>query len=601
MNGATTEAFLLGLISACSLPLGTLTAMAWRPGERVVGMLMAFGGGALLAALTIDLVGSALDSGEVLALCLGCLLGGLLFLGLNHLVNSQGGFLRKTSTTWQHLHRQRRRRLRQLLGHIRRVPVFEELPRGELALLAAVMQPRRLAAGEVLFRPGEPAGRLYLLTRGQVILDEDGELRRLGPGDGFGGLAFLSGASHTTEARAATPVMLWLLSRERLAGLLPELPVLGESLWDYLQTPGTRTYLQTRHGLSAESVDAWLARALESLATERRLPVLEPDARSGGASVAELSRIARLPLFQGLSDSDLQLLSRHLSPAHHRHGEVLFQQGDPADALYLLESGEVTLIGVGETGGPAETVGEHAALGGLSFVTNAPHTRSAVVTRDVQLWRLSRRDFEALLPAVPALERRVEDFLQDPVINEYLAGRHHLAPNRADAWVRQSLQDLHSGTAPTLTELLASAGHGGAPLAIWLGIFLDGVPESLVIGASLIHAEVGLSLLAGLFLANYPEALSSSVGMRERGMGWGVILLMWTSLMLFTGLGAAAGNRLFVEAAPGWHALIEGLAAGAMLTMIAETMLPEAYLKSGTLVGLATLLGFLAAILFSTL
>ena len=592
----------MGLISACSLPLGTLTAMCWRPGERTVGMLMAFGGGALLAALTIDLVGSALDSGHVLTLCLGCLLGGLLFLGLNQLVNNQGGFQRKTSTTWQHLHRQRRRRLRQLLGHIRRVPVFEALPRGELALLAAAMQPRRVEAGEVLFRPGEPAGRLYFLARGQVHLDQDGETRRLGPGDGFGGLGFVTGAVHTTEARTLGPAMLWVLSRDQLGRLLPELPDLREHLRDYLQAPVTREYLQQRHGLSDEALETWLAGTRGALEDYQRLPVLDPGGPPGTVPVTALARIARLPIFRGLSSEDLQALARRLRPATYRHGQVLFQQGEPGDELYLVESGEVILIGTGEAGGSAETVGEHAALGGLSFITGAPHTRSAVVTADSQLWRLSRRDFEALLPAIPALEQRVDAFLQDPAISEYLAGRHHLAPGRADAWVQRSLRDLHGGVAPTVGELLASESqHHGAPLPIWLGIFLDGVPESLVIGASLIHAEVGLSLLAGLFLANYPEALSSSVGMRARGMGWGVILLMWTSLMLFTGFGAAAGNYLFVGAEAAWYALIEGLAAGAMLTMIAETMLPEAYLKSGSLVGLATLLGFLAAILFSTL
>ena len=141
----------------------------------------------------------------------------------------------------------------------------------------------------------------------------------------------------------------------------------------------------------------------------------------------------------------------------------------------------------------------------------------------------------------------------------------------------------------------------GAPLAIWLGITLDGIPESLVIGASMTQAHVSVSLIAGLFLANYPEALSSSVGMRQQGMSYKRILFMWTSLMILTGIGAALGSLFFVDASPTSFALIEGLAAGAMLTMIAETMLPEAYFKGGSVVGMSTLCGFLAAIFFKTL
>ena len=72
---------------------------------------------------------------------------------------------------------------------------------------------------------------------------------------------------------------------------------------------------------------------------------------------------------------------------------------------------------------------------------------------------------------------------------------------------------------PSAQEMVqAVKEHKGAPIAIWLGIFLDGIPESLVIGAYMIHAShISLSLIAGLFLSNYPEALSSSVGMRQQG------------------------------------------------------------------------------------
>ena len=79
------------------------------------------------------------------------------------------------------------------------------------------------------------------------------------------------------------------------------------------------------------------------------------------------------------------------------------------------------------------------------------------------------------------------------------------------------------------------------------------------------------------------------------------ILSMWTSLMVMTGIGAALGALLLGQAPDMVFALIEGIAAGAMLTMVAETMLPEAFHKGGGIVGISTLAGFLMATFFNTL
>ena len=89
--------------------------------------------------------------------------------------------------------------------------------------------------------------------------------------------------------------------------------------------------------------------------------------------------------------------------------------------------------------------------------------------------------------------------------------------------------------------------------------------------------------------------------MRQQGMRFPRVLFMWTSLMVLTGIGAALGSEFFVEANPHAFAIVEGVAAGAMLTLIAQTMAPEAYMKAGPVVGLATLMGFLAAIFCKTL
>ena len=179
-----------------------------------------------------------------------------------------------------------------------------------------------------------------------------------------------------------------------------------------------------------------------------------------------------------------------------------------------------------------------------------------------------------------------------------------LAAPGVERWIKQATRNVDSGRLiPSASDMARHVDVSkGAPVAIWLGILLDGIPESLVIGSSLIHhRHVSFSLIAGLFLSNYPEALSSSVGMRQQGMSFARVLFMWTSLMVLTGIGAALGSVFFVGAAPYTFALVEGIAAGAMLTMIAQTMAPEAYLKAGPVAGMSTLVGFLAAIFFKTL
>ena len=144
------------------------------------------------------------------------------------------------------------------------------------------------------------------------------------------------------------------------------------------------------------------------------------------------------------------------------------------------------------------------------------------------------------------------------------------------------------------------AEHKEAPMAIWLGLLMDGIPEALTIGAHLVTSPISPSLMAGLMLSNYPEALSSSEGMKQQGFSIPRILMMWTSLMLITGILAAFGSLLFADVPDSVISLLESMAAGAMLTVISETMLPEAYAKGGSIVGLSTLLGFLAIIVIKS-
>jgi zinc transporter ZupT len=222
-----------------------------------------------------------------------------------------------------------------------------------------------------------------------------------------------------------------------------------------------------------------------------------------------------------------------------------------------------------------------------------------MATQPTRLWVLRKSDLERLLPKTQVFREQVKQFLQQHELGSYLQSKLHFDHDKSTRFIQSALKTIDRGQEIPAASALSHhlEAHSGAAIAIWLGIMLDGIPESLVIGASMIHAQVSVSLIVGLFVSNFPEALSSSIGMRQQGFSAARILLMWTSLVLITGMGAAIGNVFFVEAKPSIFALIEGIAAGAMLTMIAQTMLPEAYFKGGGIVGFATLLGFLAAII----
>lgn len=421
------QAFIFGLISAASLPLGAIVARFWSPGNRVIAAMMAFGGGALLAALTIDLVGEALERGDFFPLATGCIIGGLLFVVLNQWLNSRGGFLRKLGTSITHLKQVRRRDFRRIFKRLSHSPVFSALPPEEIRHLVPMFEHRHFEAGEVLMQQGESGDAFYLIDEGQVAVVDSSHSRQLavlGPDDVVGEMALLTGATRTATVQALGPVTAWAIDKGDFDALLESDPDFAELITELTET---------------------------------------------------------------------------------RIGEL--QAGD------------------------------------------------ALSKQEAQQWyRRARRHIEDAIPVPTG-------------------------------------QDMNK----------MAEGVNAAPLAIWLGIFLDGIPESFVIGSSMVHTSISFSLLAGLFLSNFPEAFSSSLGMREQNYSFSRILTMWTSLMLITGIGAWLGSIFFVGAAPATFSIVAGIAAGAMLTVIAETMLPEAYHRGGSITGFSTLLGFLAAIFFSTL
>lgn len=427
-------AFWFGILSAVSLPLGAIAGLWLKPSATAVAGIMAFGGGALLAALSFELVAEALEKAGFLPLALGSILGAFVFVILNQILNEKGAFLRKPATILKYLRRRRRAWASDVLARLSQVEIFRALPPKEVQAVLPFVKPCLFRPGQSIFEEGEVGDALYMIDSGEVDI-----------------------LSHSRAAE--------------------------------------------------------------------------------GASATH--RIARL--------------------------------------------------------GAGETFGEMALLTGEARVATAQ------AVSEVKAWKISKDDFDRLVHASQELAKAVEDLMDSRLRGVNLQRKG----TDAEQWHKKALKSIEpTALAPTPIDVrhAAQVHGGGAPLAIWLGILLDGIPESLVIGASLLYsAAISTPLILGLFLANLPESMSSAVGMNRQGYKAGRILWMWTSLMLMTGIGAFLGNIFFQNAPIFLFAFCEAAAAGAMLAMIAETMLPGAFEQGGHLVGIMTLLGFLCAIYVKTL
>jgi zinc transporter, ZIP family len=149
---------------------------------------------------------------------------------------------------------------------------------------------------------------------------------------------------------------------------------------------------------------------------------------------------------------------------------------------------------------------------------------------------------------------------------------------------------------------MAGTQASGSALAIVLGIVLDGIPESIVIGVTLLDGNgVGLAVLAAVFLSNLPEAAAATTGLRTSGWTTARVMGLWAFVVLVSGLSSLAGYALFDGASPEALAFILAYAGGAILTMLADTLMPEAFEKGGAQAGLLTSVGFALAFALTTL
>lgn len=457
----------LGALSASALVAGALLGIYAKPTQKVVAAVMAFGSGALIAALALELASEAHEKGGFIALAAGFLGGGILYWSLNHVIESQGGFLRKRATRRRFILRHKEKQAKALTEQQDQGHLLRHLPRPLTARLANHVQPRHYEPGDFIFKAGERGDALFVINQGEVRL--------------------VGGAN--TAAEAAVDGALSQAWRE----------VFGHK--------------------SAEKAD-----------------------------VAPANDPSKLP-------------------------------ADPKERRF----------------DPGETFGESALLTGRARLC------SAVAETSVDALRLDRKALQQMVESSPRLALAVSRILAQRL---GLAGQHEAELEAEVAHWRET-PGHDPGVVTAAEEQALHEAHkanAAAPVAIFLGALLDGIPESLVIGAELVAgAAFNPTFVAAVFISNLPEAMSSAAGMKQAGFTTRRVMGLWTGLTVASAVASFLGNFLLAESNPALVAVVDAVAGGGILAMLASTMMPEAFEQGGPSVSLSTIAGFLAAFFFHTL
>ena len=328
-----------------------------------------------------------------------------------------------------------------------------------------------------------------------------------------------------------------------------------------------------------------------------------------------LDEISRHPLFQNFPAEHIETLMSELEPVEFQDGEIIIREGEPASNAFIITDGLIKATLKGDQ--LAELTPDYMIVNLIPILKSILNLGTGIAKGKVKALRISKEGFNTLRDLSTEFDQACLSLAHERInmLGKLITEKSTKMINWAEDAKNSLVEDKQMPDVPDMQKMKEE--HHGSPLAIWLGILLDGIPESMVIGAGMlgmlsaklaVQPEVvfmdivPFTLIAGLFLSNFPEALSSSSNMLKQGWSKKRIFLMWFSLMVITAIGAGVGYIAGGLIDHTWLVLLEGLAAGAMLTMIAAAMIPEAVvLGSGNLVGLSTLAGFLSAILFKLL
>ena len=219
----------LGALSAFSLPIGSLVGLRTNPRPQFISILAAFGAGALIAALSVELVAPTVfalheetgtpTQGEPVthffSLVIGAVLGGVLFVILDQLVNSHGGFLRKNATSIAYFKRAERERQKKYVEKLSQLPLLKNVSAEHINTHVSMVRPVSFFDGQVMAKQGEDAHALFFLVEGTVkVTRDDSSVGEYGLDNVIGLIPILTQIPNPGTAAAKGSVTALALSRE---------------------------------------------------------------------------------------------------------------------------------------------------------------------------------------------------------------------------------------------------------------------------------------------------------------------------------------------------------------------------------------------------
>ncbi len=291
------------------------------------------------------------------------------------------------------------------------IPLLQDLSPRERGLVAQHLAPQRYYAGDTIYRSGEMAAGLFLIELGAVRLlgDNDEDFTELTNGEAFGEMAVISKTPHSNTAQAATEVILWQLSPADFDALTAT-------------NPSIKTNLSRNLRARLSATDQAYAAAL----------------------------LGRIALFAGVSREALNDIVRLLLLRHVPAGEIIFSRGDPGDAMYIVDTGNVVADSATTPGQMRHRYTDGDYFGETALLTGKTREFTVHATTNVNLWCLYRTDFDSLLVKHPQLSVALSQALRDRLnaVEDYTTEPHLKKIAVAGGLSRTQLDELSARLQP---------------------------------------------------------------------------------------------------------------------------------------------------------
>jgi zinc transporter ZupT len=316
-------------------------------------------------------------------------------------------------------------------------------------------------------------------------------------------------------------------------------------------------------------------------------------ARKQADAKERIKLLATCDLMRHLPAEQIEQILPCIRDRQLKAGEILFNAGDPGDALYIVAHGNVEVLANGSpaSGGAMAVLGPGHAFGEMSLLSGGLRTATIRAVEDSELLEIGKHDFDRLVKADRQLADAVKRISHQRAISNLSAGGSDAA-----LWAKVASGSLDHLNRHESGKMLTEAANG-AGMAIVFGNILDTIPGCLVIGAKFTaFGNLSLTLMLGMFLGGIPEAAASASMLTKAGYRPLAIFGLWSTVLL-AGVVAAAAGKAFIGGSDALMAIFaQALAGGAVLALVAHAMIPVALEEGGSLVVLPTVAGFLFAL-----